>query len=320
MQLLTKVHSRTAEPTLNKPTPSGGPPPEVSSLDALWRQVRDDASAGPALARALGGEALRVARDPLKAVREGTEFALSMRRVVDPAVGPGDPLLSGRGLGMRLATMDVPFRDFRAAAKAGGGTVNDAYIAALLGGYRRYHEAMGAPMVDTVPTGFPISVRKAGDSEGGNHIVSARIAGPVAERDPVLRIARIRELVQAARTERAINVMNEVAPAMSRLPAGLVAKLAGPMTTGNDLMASNVPGIGDGYYLAGARVERFFGYGRSGSAALITFISHGDSGCVGVGMDPAAITEPELFVDCIADGFIEVLALNPGSGAPKRYT
>jgi hypothetical protein len=33
---------------------------------------------------------------------------------------------------------------------------------------------MGAPVVDTIPMGFPISLRKPGDPEGGNRIAAAR--------------------------------------------------------------------------------------------------------------------------------------------------
>jgi hypothetical protein len=129
-------------------------------------------------------------------------------------------------------------------------------------------------------------------------------------------MARIKELTQGARNEPAIDVLGVVSPALARLPGPMLASAVGPLTTSLQLMASNVPGIGDGYFLAGARVLRFFGYGRSGAAALITFISSGDVASVGVGFDPAAITEPTLFLDCIVEGFVEVLDLHPGSGKP----
>jgi diacylglycerol O-acyltransferase / wax synthase len=319
MQLLSRLHSRTREHNPNKPEPAPSAGEPIDAAHAWLRQVRSDVDSAPRLAGQLGSEALRIAANPVRSVRSAVDFGLSAGRVINPPVGDGSPLLAGRSLAMRLATLDVPFGDFRAAAKAGGGSVNDAFLAALLGGYRRYHEAMGVPVVETVPTGFPISLRKADDPAGGNQIAAARVAGPVAEPDPVARIARIRELVRAARAEPAIDIMGIAAPLLARLPGQVVAKLAGPMTLSNDLMASNVPGLGEGFYLAGARVERFFGYGRSGAAALITFISHGDVGCVGLGFDPAAFTEPSVFVECIVEGFREVLALHPGAAEPRLY-
>lgn len=316
MQLLRRLHSTTREPTPDKAAPVPEPAPELSEVDALWRQVRDDAATVPAVGRKLGSAVLKASINPLAGARGAARYGASLKRVVAPSVGKGSPLLAGRSMSMRLSLIDVPFGDFRAAAKAVGASVNDAYLAALLGGYRRYHEAMGAPVVESIPIGFPISLRKPGDPEGGNRIAAARIAGPMAELDPVLRMARIRELSQAARNEPAIDVMGVASPVLARLPAPVLANVAGPLTVSLQLMASNVPGIGPGHYLAGAEVLRFFGYGRSGAAALITFVTSGDVASVGVGFDPAAITEPALFLECIVEGFTEVLDLFPGAGKP----
>lgn len=316
MQLLSRLHSRTRDPSPDKPAPPPEAMPQLSEVDALWRQVRDDATTVPSLARKLGTATIRTSANPVGGVRSAARYAASLRRVVAPPLGPGSELLTGRSMSMRLSLIDLSFGDFRAAAKAVGGSVNDAYLAALLGGYRRYLEALGGPVVDSIPLGFPISLRKPGDPAGGNRIAAARIAGPVAEPDPVARVARIRELSQAARSEPAIDVMGVASPLLARLPVPLLANVAGPLTTSLQLMASNVPGIGPGHYIAGAEVLRFFGYGRSGAAALITFISCGDLASVGVGFDPAAITEPALFLDCLVDGFSEVLERHPGAAKP----
>jgi diacylglycerol O-acyltransferase len=89
------------------------------------------------------------------------------------------------------------------------------------------------------------------------------------------------------------------------------------MTKGNDLQASNVPGVGAEVYLAGARIERMYPYAPlPGCAAMITLLTHGDVGCVGVNFDAASFTEPETFVQCLLDGFTEVLSLHPGSAKP----
>lgn len=316
MQLLSRLHSRTREPSPGKPAPAAESPPTLTELDALFRQLRADAETVPALARKVGTAALRTSANPVGGVRAVGRYGASLRRVVAPPLGAGSPLLAGRSMSMRLALIDVPFGDFRLAAKAAGGSVNDAFLAALLGGYRRYHEALGAPVVDSIPMGFPISLRKAGDAAGGNRIAAARIPGPVAEPDPVARVAQIRALSQAARNEPAIDIMGVASPALARLPVPVLTAVAGPLTTSLQLMASNVPGFGRGHYLAGAEVLRFFGYGRSGAAALVTFITSDDLASVGVGFDPAAITEPEVFLDCVVDGFTEVLELHPGSGKP----
>jgi diacylglycerol O-acyltransferase len=79
-----------------------------------------------------------------------------------------------------------------------------------------------------------------------------------------------------------------------RLPSPLIAPVVGPLTRGNDLQASNIPGIRDQVYLAGARIERMYTYGPlPGCAAMITMVTHGDTGCVAVNFDAAAFTQPQ---------------------------
>jgi hypothetical protein len=93
------------------------------------------------------------------------------------------------------------------------------------------------------------------------------------------------------------------------------------MTKGNDLQASNVPGLREDVYVAGAKVERLYGFGPlPGCAAMISFVSHGPVGCVGVNFDPAAFSEQELFVRSLLEGFGEVLSLHEGSAEPIART
>jgi hypothetical protein len=167
---------------------------------------------------------------------------------------------------------------------------------------------------EAIPIAIPISVRKPGDPEGGNRISSARLSGPLSTTDPVARIEEIRSLVLSAKGEVAGDVIGTFSPALARLPGPVIAQLAGPMTKGNDLQASNVPGLREEVFLAGAKVERIYGYAPlPGCAAMITFLSHGPVGCLGVNFDPASFTEEEIFVRSLKEGFEEVLALLPGS-------
>ncbi|MBA2324386.1 MAG: hypothetical protein H0V92_10385 [Pseudonocardiales bacterium] len=117
-------------------------------------------------------------------------YGQSLRRVLIPPDAVGSPLLARRSLTWRFAALDVPVADLKAAGKAAGGSINDAYLAALLGGYRRYHEAMAA----SVPEAIPISVRKPTDPPGGNRISSARISAPLVNADPKARIEEVRAL------------------------------------------------------------------------------------------------------------------------------
>jgi hypothetical protein len=99
----------------------------------------------------------------------------------------------------------------------------------------------------------------------------------------------------------------------------LISQLAGGLTKANDLQASNVPGIRERVFIAGARIERMYGFGPlPGCASMITLVTHGDTCCIGVNVDPAAVTEPDRFSRCLAEGFQEVLELHPKSGPVTR--
>ncbi|MGH7337852.1 MAG: WS/DGAT domain-containing protein, partial [Myxococcota bacterium] len=181
-----------------------------------------------------------------------------------------------------------------------------------------YHEKLGVE-IETMPIGIPISVRRPDDPEGGNRFTGVRFAAPVGIPDPALRMKKMGELVRDARDEPALDGTSLVAPLLARLPAPLISQLAGSLTSSNDLQASNVPGFQEDLYMAGAKIERVYGLGPlPGCATMITLITHGPTACVGVNLDPAAVTDPELFAECVQGGFAEVLALHPGSAAPTR--
>ena len=217
----------------------------------------------------------------------------------------------------RYLALDVEFKDLRAASKVAGATLNDAFLAALLGALRLYHEQLGSP-VQTIPVAIPISVRREGQAAGGNQFTGARLGAPVGIADPRERMKAIGALVGKARAEPALNGMGLIAPALARLPRAAVSDLVGSLTASNDLQASNVPGIREEVFLAGAKIERMYGFGPlPGCACMVTLVTHGSTCCIGVNVDPAAVTNIELFASCLRAGFEEVLALHEGSAAPE---
>jgi diacylglycerol O-acyltransferase / wax synthase len=209
----------------------------------------------------------------------------------------------------------VPLADLRAAAKAVGGSVNDAFVTALLGAFARYHDAFGVE-IHRMPIAIPVSLRSAEHPMGGNQFAGVRLAAPVGERDPRRRIHLVREMVLTARREPAFDALTVIAPALGRLPAPLISRLGGQLTAGNDLQASNVPGIAHDVYMAGAKITHLYPFGPlPGCAAMIALVSHCGTCCIGANLDAAAFSDPELFARCMAEGFAEVLDLR-SSGSP----
>ncbi|MGE4424852.1 MAG: wax ester/triacylglycerol synthase domain-containing protein [Solirubrobacteraceae bacterium] len=306
VQLLDAMHSRTVEPTTDRPE---------LPLPAVIRprgRVRTAARLGASDARralSLASSAVGALRRPASFVRDASTAVTSARRVLGDPPAPPSPLLAERDLTWRFVAHEMPFKALRDAGRVAGGTVNDAYLAALLGTFARYHEAHGSP-VPAIPIAIPVSVRKDDAPAGGNQFAAARMAGPLDEPDPVRRMQAIGALVRAARHDPALDVLSHVTPVMARLPAPVVARMLGPAMRGTDLQASNVPGIREPVYLAGARVERLYPYAPlPGAAAMITLVSHGDRACVGANLDSAAVADVPLFRRSLVEAFDEVLAV-----------
>lgn len=319
VQLLEGLHSRRREPTPDKPVPDVPPAGDGRLPDALLpvtRTLRRDAAAVAGAVRGGPGRLARLGR-PDRRARSAAEYARSLARVLgDPEATPS-PLLADRDGRWRFAALDVPFAPLRAAAKTSGRTLNDAFVAGVLGGLRRYHEERATPIAD-LPIAMPISVRTADDQAGGNQFVAARLAGPAGVADPVERMRLVSERVKALRDEPGLGGLGAIAPALARLPGPAIARLAATLTAANDVQVSNVPGIRGDAFIAGARVERFYGFAPlPGCAAMIVLMSHGDTCCISVNHDARAIRDPAAFVRCLAEGFDEVMALAP-DGAHAR--
>jgi diacylglycerol O-acyltransferase / wax synthase len=314
IQLLTLAHSRAPEPGDHQLAPPPAPRSPLTPASLLASRLRQRLLDVPSELIRRGEDSLklmgRTVRNPGGVAADTLRFGRSLRRVLTPPPTERSPLLrGGGGVGYRFVLHDVPLSDLKAAGKAAGGSVNDAFLAGLLGAFRRYHEHHGVP-VDLMPIGIPVSLRTSDDPAGGNRFAGARFAAPVGEPDPRTRIEIIREFVVTARAEPAIGFLDLVSPTLSRLPTAAVIELAAGMTNVSDFQASNIPGMGHPVYLAGARVTGVYPLGpRPGVAAMIAMISYHGTCCIGLNMDPDVISDLEIFETCLREGFDEVLAL-----------
>jgi hypothetical protein len=76
-----------------------------------------------------------------------------------------------------------------------------------------------------------------------------------------------------------------------------------------DFATSNLRGSPIDLYLGGARIEASYPMGpRSGCAVNVTALSYRGDLCLGIHSDPAALTDPEAFVECLGESFDALLA------------
>jgi hypothetical protein len=265
--------------------------------------------------RVVNGALSRIAR-PRAAAGDALRFTRSLERVLTPPPCDPSPLLRGRSMAWRFGTLEVELDELKAAGKAGGGSVNDAYLAALLGGFRRYHEHFGVQL-DELPIAIPISLRRGDHPMGGNRFAGARMAAPAGETDPAERIRLIREFVISARAEPAVDALELAAPLLATVPVPVLTRFYLSQSAGIDLQASNVAGLPWQAYLAGARIDRVYPFGPlPGCAVMVAMVSNMGTCCIGFNMDLAAVTEPDVFLQCQREALDEVVAL----GRPRRRT
>jgi diacylglycerol O-acyltransferase len=224
-----------------------------------------------------------------------------------PATTPLSPIMTGRSLSVRFDTITVPLAELKAASKKADGKLNDAFVAAITGGLRRYHQKHGAD-VDALRMTMPINIRTDETADlAGNQFAPARFAVPLTIDDPVERMRATRDLVAQQRGEPALALAEPLAGILYRLPTSVTTGVFGSLLRGIDFVTSNVPGVPIPVFFGGARMEAQFAFGpMSGAATNITLLSYLDEVQIAVNSDPAAIPDPDVFVNCLLEGLDEI--------------
>jgi diacylglycerol O-acyltransferase / wax synthase len=295
-------------------------PGEVSPTDLAREGLSELPGAVTAAARSIGSGAatlaLRLARHPRSTAGTTLDYARSVGRVLGSAsAAPPSPLLRRRGARTRTVTADLALADLRGAAKALGGSVNDAYLAAVCATLRLYHEGKGVP-VHTMSLAIPVSLRTEDDVEGGNHFTGLNIAAPVGETDPARRMRLIHQQVVTGRAEPAIDVLGRVVSPLALLPDVLIEPLAGSVTPA-DVQASNVPSYPVDTWFAGAKVLAQYGAGPlPGVALMLVMVTRAGRCFVSARYDRDAISDDSAFESALNAGFAEVLETGRATKEP----
>jgi diacylglycerol O-acyltransferase / wax synthase len=309
VQIAMNLFNLSAELYEHEPLP---PEPEVSRPSALsgyrdtWRY--DTGLLGNALTGAVKAAPRLVydsVRRPVATARSAAAIAASVYRTVRPISRTGSPLVTDRGLIRRLGVHQVPMLQLREAAHRCGGALNDAFVAGVAGGLRRYHEKHDVAVGDLHLT-MPISLRTKADDMGGNRITLMRFDVPVGEADPAARIKAIHQRAGAVRDERSLPYTQLIAGALNLMPRWYV----GSVLRHVDFLASDVPGVPVPVFLGGAPVSAQYAFGPTiGSAVNVTLLTYVDTCALGIDVDTVAIPDYDVFYESLVAGFDEVLAL-----------
>jgi diacylglycerol O-acyltransferase / wax synthase len=283
---------------------------------AAAEQTRQDLRRGERYARAAIGTAGAAMADPMGTARRAADVARTAGRLVAPVAEVLSPVMRERSINRALLTADVPLHALKAAGRAAGCTVNDAYLAVVTGALRRYHEGLGQP-VEQLRVMMPVNLRVDGDGAAGNRFTPARFPLPVGIADPAERMRAIDALARQWATDPNLDVSDDLAALLNRLPSSFTTEFFGGMLKKIDFVATNVPGSPVPMYLGGAEVTRVYPFAPPGGSSLaFGLLSHVGTCCIGICCDTAAVTDLGLLARCVDEALAEVLAL-AGDAAPS---
>ena len=281
----------------------------ASLAESLMGDVRTAATASMHGAQALPGLAARAVVNPGQGIAMAGRQVRSIGRLLAPVTSPLSPIMTERGLSRRLDSFDVALDPMLAAAHAADSSLNDAFLAGVAGGMRRYHDRHDSP-VGALRVTMPINIRRPGDPPGSNRFTPARFTLPISMVDAGDRMRQLGQLARRWRKEPSLSLTDVIAGVLNRLPPVAATSILGSMLKAIDFVATNVPGLQRRAYLAGAEVVRQYAFAPpSGSAFSVALMSHVDTCCIGINIDTAAVPDPDVLTACLREGFEEVLEI-----------
>jgi diacylglycerol O-acyltransferase len=258
-----------------------------------------------------------ILRHPQDSIRQLAGLAGSVGRLRSGPSATPSALLGRRSMNRRFETLDFELAELRSAARPHGYSVHDAYVAAVCGGLRLYHDKLGVPVAE-LPMAMPIALRTGNDAPGGDLWSGLRMAAPISEEDPVKRMRIVRETMLTARAEPAFTSLRTVAPLLAWLPTQMLTGV-GQHGSGADVYVSSAAGQPAAVYIAGVRVERVIPISPLlGGAMVVVMYSLAGRCHLGINIDSASVSEPALLVDCLRRGFEEVIASASGAAAVRH--
>jgi diacylglycerol O-acyltransferase / wax synthase len=314
VQLLSDLHGRRPRPVNAEASDQLGSATSTDPVRLVAEQTVARLRSAPAIAGRVASGLFGVLRSgpagSARSVASAARFAASAGRVLAAPGGAASELLKdGARAHWRYEALDCSLAELKAAGNAVGGTVNDAYVAGIIGGLRIYHEKRGAEIGD-ITINMPVSLRRQDDPHGGNRFVTAFIKAPSSVVDPAERISRLRQLVSEAGEEPALNMFGFLLPVVNRAPSAVLSPLFNSMQNRTDLTISNVPGMTSEVKFAGSAVEGIYYFAPLPGCHISTVLFSYNGGCnIGINCDEDIFDDDDELLSCLRAGVDEVLDL-----------
>ncbi len=265
------------------------------------------------------GEAPRVLREPVSWLRKIEESVAA----VGAALGAGlrsasdTPLNQPLGPHRRFDWFEMDLEAVKAVKDRLGGTLNDVVLATVTGALRRFLELRRVAVDDlAIRANVPVSLRTR-DERGtlGNRIALLMMDLPVNERDPLVRLERVRE--NMGRLKQSRQAMGaEVLSAVSEWTSATLLSLAVRVSVRGrpyNLVVTNVPGPQVPLYLLGAQMESCYPVANllPNQGLGVALFSYAGKLYWGIVADWDIVPDLHEFVLAIEEAFAELAAAPP---------
>jgi WS/DGAT/MGAT family acyltransferase len=273
----------------------GQPEPSLARLATL---AADNTVASVRAASAAARVPIRFLVHPVEAAAEVARTVRGVRAtLIDLFAAPiTDPLAAAcPGLSRRFDVMEIPLTRLRRIKEPLGVTINDVILAVLAGALGAYHRQRHIH-VETLNCMVPMNLRASSERNAlGNRVGTFTVRLPLGARHARERLDLITSQTRAAKSDRRGAVAPVVLQAVSLLPGTALRWIARQSLGKVNIACTNVPGLRERRYMAGARVEAIYPFASvvEGTPLVVALLSYADGMFVGIDTDPEAIPDPQ---------------------------
>lgn len=204
----------TADPIRDiEPAPAWLPRPAPNRRELLRDALRRRADSPFEIARGLW----RAAQDPGGTWSRTRETAQGIWEARSYTTHPASetPLNQPLGPHRRFDWLEMDLAALKEVKRRVGGTVNDVALATMTGGFGRFLELRGIPRRQQADLDFraacPVNTRTAGQhGELGNRVSNLIVKLPLAERDPLRRLAIVHQTMQELKSSGQLLAMGAI--------------------------------------------------------------------------------------------------------------
>lgn len=195
----------------------------------------------------------------------------------------------------------VPLAPIKEFARAQGLKVNDVFLTALSGAFRRYLLARTGKEEDlrNLRVSIPVNLRADDDDRLGNHFGLVMLDLPIASERMEDRLALVSARMAALKQSPEARAMLAGLAAAGHLPVGMEKNLVNFLTAKTATVVSNLPGPREPMKIAGASLTRLvFWPPQAGGVGIgVSLLSYAGRLTVGVSADTRLMADPQQLIE-----------------------